>query len=217
MSRSIHDTRRFLFEALHDDFSDPELQGQLIRTARQNLQRQRAIKDHARKQRRRSAVPMPPLDPERVPILVTDAAPAAPRPVDEEDLRAVMRRLPGQEKQWLARAARLGEQLDAQLGEYGVILQPPYSRPAPRHHTPLLTPFDSGYTGLWSVLGYPVTVVPMGFDEHGLPVAIQVIARRGNDHLTVAVAAALEQVFGGWVRAEPAQKSAVAGRPPAFR
>ena len=36
-------------------------------------------------------------------------------------------------EQWLARAARLGEQLDAQLGEYGVILQPPYSRPAPRH------------------------------------------------------------------------------------
>ncbi len=130
---------------------------------------------------------------------------------------AVMRRLPAQEKKWLARAAQLAEQLDAQLGEYGVILQPPYSRPAPRHHTPLLTPFDSGYTGLWSVLGYPVTVVPLGFDEHGLPVAIQVIARRGNDHLTIAVAAALEQVFGGWVRAEPSLLPGFAGGAPASR
>jgi hypothetical protein len=94
MSRSIHDTRRFLFEALHDDFADPELQSELVRTARQNLQRQRAIKDHARAQRRRLDVPIPPLDPERVPILVSDEAPGSPRPVTEEDLRAVMRRLP---------------------------------------------------------------------------------------------------------------------------
>ncbi len=120
----------------------------------------------------------------------------------------VVRRLPAQEQQWLARAARLAEELEAQLGENGVIVQPPYSRPAPRHFFPLLTPFDSGYTGLWSVLGYPVTVVPVGFDRHGLPVAIQVIARRGNDHLTVAVAAALEQALGGWVRAEPAASAA---------
>lgn len=115
----------------------------------------------------------------------------------------VVRRLPAQEQKWLQRAARLAAELDEQLGEHGVIVQPPYSRPAPRHFFPLLTPFDSGYTGLWSVLGYPVTVVPVGFDENGLPVAIQVIARRGNDHLTVAVAAAVEQALGGWVRAEP--------------
>jgi fatty acid amide hydrolase 2 len=115
----------------------------------------------------------------------------------------VMRRLPAREQAWLQRAARLAEELDEQLGEHGVILQPPYSRPAPRHNAPLLTPFDTGYTGLWSVLGYPATVVPLGFDEQGLPVAIQVVARRGNDHLTLAVAAALEQEFGGWSRAEP--------------
>ena len=116
----------------------------------------------------------------------------------------LMRLLPAREQQWLRRADRLASELDDLLGEHGVILQPPYSRPAPRHHMPLLTPFDTGYTGLWSVLGYPATVVPLGFDDHGLPVAIQVIARRGNDHLTLAVAAALEHEFGGWTRAEPA-------------
>ena len=37
----------------------------------------------------------------------------------------------------------------------------------------------------------------------GLPLSVQVIARRGNDHLTVAVAAALERALGGWRRADP--------------
>lgn len=118
----------------------------------------------------------------------------------------LVRLLPASEQKWLRRAETLAAALDARLGEHGVILQPPYSRPAPRHYTPLLTPFDTGYTGLWSVLGYPATVVPVGFDDQGLPVAIQVIARRGNDHLTVAVAAALEQEFGGWTRAEPSPR-----------
>lgn len=35
-----------------------------------------------------------------------------------------------------------------------------------------------------------------------MPVGVQVAARRGNDHLTISVASALEQEFGGWVRAE---------------
>src|SRR5207253_1346724 len=85
---------------------------------------------------------------------------------------------------------------------------PPYSRPAPRHHLPLLTPFDSAVTALWNVLGYPSTVVPLGFSDDGLPVAVQVVARRGLDHLSLAVAAAIEQRYGGWVRAEPIVASA---------
>jgi hypothetical protein len=32
---------------------------------------------------------------------------------------------------------------------------------------------------------------------------VQVVARRGADHLALAVAAALEEDLGGWVRAEP--------------
>jgi len=54
---------------------------------------------------------------------------------------------------------------------------------------------------LFNVLGYAVTVVPVGFDEEGMPVAVQIIARRGNDHLTLAAAAVVERQFGGWRRA----------------
>lgn len=97
----------------------------------------------------------------------------------------------------------LQAELEDILGANGVLLLPPYTRPAPRHHGPLLTPFDFVCTGLFNVLEFPSTTVPMGFDRR-LPLAVQVIGRRGNDHLTLAVAEALEESSGGWRRAEPA-------------
>lgn len=115
----------------------------------------------------------------------------------------VVRRLGLQDSRHLARIPTLRAELDAALGDRGVIIHPPYSRTAPRHGSALLTPFDFGFTSLWNILGYPVTVVPLGFDDQGLPVSVQVIARHGQDHLTLAVAAAIERRFGGWQRAEP--------------
>ncbi len=97
----------------------------------------------------------------------------------------------------------LGAELDSLLGDRGVLLMPPYSRPAPRHMEPLLTPFDAGFTAVFNVLQMPATQVPTGFDSRGLPVGVQVIGRRGNDHLTIAVAAAIEQTFGRLGRARP--------------
>jgi tetratricopeptide (TPR) repeat protein len=94
MSRSIHDTRRFLFEALHDDYADPELQDELIRTARRNLRQQRSIKTHVRQTRRQGAAAIPPLDADRLPIVSAEAGPSVYHPATEDDLRAVMRRLP---------------------------------------------------------------------------------------------------------------------------
>jgi fatty acid amide hydrolase 2 len=108
------------------------------------------------------------------------------------------------EKRTLGRAPSVAEiqaGLEEVLGPRGVILHPPYSRPAPRHFRPLLTPFDAVCTALFSVTGLPGTVVPVGFDEHHLPVAVQVIGRRGADRLTLAAARALEDAFGGWVPA----------------
>jgi fatty acid amide hydrolase 2 len=103
---------------------------------------------------------------------------------------------------WVDAGLKMRAVLEEELGPSGVLLHPPYSSPAPRHNEPLLRPFDFVCTGLFNVLEFPSTVVPVGFDA-GLPVAVQVIGRRGNDHLTIAAAAALEDAFGGWVRAEP--------------
>ena len=93
-------------------------------------------------------------------------------------------------------------ELEQQLGPRGVILHPPYPRTAPGHNWPLVKPFAFICTGIFNTLEFPVTVLPMGFGADGLPLGVQVAAIRGNDHVTCAVASALEQDFGGWVRAE---------------
>ncbi len=114
------------------------------------------------------------------------------------------------------RTSALLEELDAlrarmsdDLGDDGVMLFPTYSRTAPRHYAPLLRPLDFVYTAIINVLGFPATQVPLGLDERGLPLGVQVIAAHGNDHLTIAVAQALEQGMGGWVPPPPRSRYGV--------
>ena len=111
--------------------------------------------------------------------------------------------LPGTVDRFVRLGAELQTELEAALGPRGVLLHPPYSRPAPRHRDSWRTPFDAACTAIFNVLELPVTVVPVGFERRGLPLGVQVGAARGNDALTLAVAKALEDEFGGWVRAEP--------------
>jgi fatty acid amide hydrolase 2 len=94
--------------------------------------------------------------------------------------------------------ATLRDQLDDRLA-HGVLLYPPYSRPAPRHGGPKLTPFDFTHTALFNVLGLPVTQTPTGIDHLRRPLGVQVVSAHGNDHVTLAVGEALERVFGGSV------------------
>jgi fatty acid amide hydrolase 2 len=44
----------------------------------------------------------------------------------------------------------------------------------------------------------PVTEVPLGLTDDGLPVGVQVAAGPNRDHVSIAVALELERVFGGW-------------------
>ena len=55
------------------------------------------------------------------------------------------------------------------------------------------------YTGIFNVLGLPVTQVPLGLGKKGLPLGIQVVAAHNNDRLAIAVAELLGKQFGGWV------------------
>jgi fatty acid amide hydrolase 2 len=132
-------------------------------------------------------------------------------------LESIAARFPGRLEESVADGKALQAELEEILGPRGVLLHPPYSRPAPRHYAPMLTPFDFVCTGLFNVLEFPSTVVPIGFDDDGLPVAVQVIGRRGNDHLTATMAGELERAFGGWQRATPTWRTAEAtgtpGRP----
>ena len=96
----------------------------------------------------------------------------------------------------IERAERLCGEINDLLGENGILLYPSYTRPAPRHHQPLLHPFDWVYTAIVNVMELPATQVPLGLNGHGLPLGVQVIGSHGADHRTIAVAMALERHFG---------------------
>ena len=87
--------------------------------------------------------------------------------------------------------------LEDLMGVNGVILYPTMPRPAMKHYRAILHPFDSTYTIIFNALGFPATTVPIGTSEKGLPLGIQIISREGNDHLTIAVAMALEETMPG--------------------
>jgi fatty acid amide hydrolase 2 len=103
------------------------------------------------------------------------------------------------------------------VGDDGVLIAPVHPRAAPRHNAPVLHPFDFLYTAYFNALRVPATSVPFGFAASGLPLAIQVAAARGNDHLTMAAAMALEAARPPWTPARvlhgaaPEQADAVLG------
>ena len=67
----------------------------------------------------------------------------------------------GRKHELVAVGKLLQSELEEILGPRGVLLFPPYSRPAPRHDMPLLTPFDFVCTGLFNVLEFPSTTLPV--------------------------------------------------------
>jgi len=101
-------------------------------------------------------------------------------------------------QEMLELAAGMQQEIEARLGDNGVLLCPVFSTPAPKHSWIWKDLLGMGYSGLINVLEFPATVIPIYHREDGLPVSIQVVAARWNDHLTLAAAAALEQTFGGW-------------------
>uniref|UniRef100_A0A4W4EMF9 Amidase domain-containing protein n=1 Tax=Electrophorus electricus TaxID=8005 RepID=A0A4W4EMF9_ELEEL len=91
----------------------------------------------------------------------------------------------------------LQREMDEVLGTDGVLLYPSHPLLAPRHHHPIFTPFNFSYTGIFNILGLPVSQCPLGLNEEGLPLGVQVVAGRLQDHLTLAMARYLERAFGG--------------------
>ena len=50
----------------------------------------------------------------------------------------------------------------------------------------------SHYTRFVNMLGLPAIVIPIGFDDHGLPIGLQLIGRHGRDRDLIAFAAAIQ-------------------------
>ena len=107
--------------------------------------------------------------------------------------------MPGKSAPLVALAATLKRELVERIGPRGVMLYPSHARPAPLHYQPMFPPWNWGYTAILNVMELPVTQVPLGLNAAGLPLGVQVAGVHGNDHVTIAVALALEEAFGGWV------------------
>jgi fatty acid amide hydrolase 2 len=106
------------------------------------------------------------------------------------------KRLEGRSREMRERGAALRETLVRALGDDGVMLYPPYAMAAPKHDVPMLWPFLWVYTAIFNVLELPATSVPLGRGRGWIPLGVPVAATHGNEHLTIAVARALERDFG---------------------
>ncbi|MBK5230631.1 MAG: amidase [Thermoleophilia bacterium] len=101
-------------------------------------------------------------------------------------------------KRQLAAGRALADEFNAVVGD-GVLLHPPHSRVAPKHGSTVARPWAVAPTSMFNLTGSPVTQVPLGLNRGGLPLGVQVVAGRDRDHVSIAIAMALENVFGGWV------------------
>jgi amidase len=52
--------------------------------------------------------------------------------------------------------------------------------------------FGGAFTGCWNVAGNPAASVPAGSGEHGLPLAVQLVGRQGDEATLIALASQLE-------------------------
>jgi fatty acid amide hydrolase 2 len=95
------------------------------------------------------------------------------------------------------RGAELLAALEEALGD-GVLLMPPHPRTAPRHFGMMLRPLDWVYTALFNALETPATAVRTGQTRDGMPLGVQIVARRGLDRVSIAAGVMIEDALGGF-------------------
>jgi Asp-tRNA(Asn)/Glu-tRNA(Gln) amidotransferase A subunit family amidase len=78
----------------------------------------------------------------------------------------------------LAATAALNDGLDPVFDEYDAILTPAAPGPAPRG---LDTTGNPVFCSTWTLLGTPAVTLPLLQSEEGMPIGVQLVARRGND------------------------------------
>jgi aspartyl-tRNA(Asn)/glutamyl-tRNA(Gln) amidotransferase subunit A len=88
--------------------------------------------------------------------------------------------------------ARLSHEMDRVFDDIGALLTPATIGPAPD----LATTGDPVFNSPWSYTGLPSICLPSGTGEEGLPLAIQLVGRRGGEAGLLAAAAWCEVALG---------------------
>lgn len=84
------------------------------------------------------------------------------------------------------------------MDDFDVIIGPAMPTPAKPHHHGLVEIDDFSHLMVHNLTGWPAVVVRCGTSPNGLPIGVQIAARPWHDATALAVAAHLENVFGGW-------------------
>jgi fatty acid amide hydrolase 2 len=111
----------------------------------------------------------------------------------------IAKKLPNQLERFLAMQKELRQKLDDLLDENTILLYPSHGSVAPRHKKSLFVPVRWAYTAILNIMELPVTQIPLGLNEDGLPLGVQLVGGYGNDALTISAAIDIEQKRIGWI------------------
>ncbi|XP_037502209.2 fatty-acid amide hydrolase 2-A [Rhipicephalus sanguineus] len=89
------------------------------------------------------------------------------------------------------------DRFEETLGDDGVLVLPAATSAAPFQNQEFLFPDSTGMTALFNLFKVPATVCPVMLSWNNLPLCVQVVAKRGNDRICLAVAREIEKHFGG--------------------
>lgn len=98
--------------------------------------------------------------------------------------------------------AAAGQQSAAQRLTPAPRLQQPAAAPTPPRPPQARPVANKQPDGISSLCGLPALAVPCGYNDEGLPMALQFIARAGNDHAVIAAARTF-QSFTDWHKRHP--------------
>jgi len=116
-----------------------------------------------------------------------------------DKLEAYRTDLAGFQSYW-AEWDRYRSEMACFLRRYDAIVCPAYPQPALPHGASIHDANFRGfsYTMAYNLAGLPGVVLRCGESPAGLPIAIQIVARPWREDVALAIAARLEQAFGGW-------------------
>ncbi|CEF61203.1 Fatty-acid amide hydrolase 2 [Strongyloides ratti] len=105
-------------------------------------------------------------------------------------------------QKYLSMKKNLCKKIENLLGDNGILIAPAFAVPAPYHNQQMFTRIDHIYGSIFCALGFPVITCPVYHNSSGIPINVQIIAKKNNDKILFPLAEKLEKTLGGWREAK---------------